>query len=64
MLEELDLKVQEENKRKLNEATANIIGRQNRLEKVKETQKTMKDESTVIGLDPITKQVKTGKNNN
>ena len=64
MLEELDLKVQEENERKLNEATANIIGRQNRLEKEKETQKTMKDESTVIGLDPITKQVKKGKNNN
>ena len=63
MLEELDLKVQEENERNLNEATANIIERQNRLEKEKETQKAMKDESNVIGLEPITK-VKTGKNNN
>ena len=63
MLEELDLKVQEENERKLNEATANIIGRQNRLQKEKEAQKDVQDESTNIKLDP-TKKDKTGRDNN
>ena len=63
MLEELDLKAQEENERKLNEATANIIGRQNRLQKEKEAQKDVQDESTNIKLDP-TKKDKTGRDNN
>ena len=63
MLEELDLKAQEENERKLNEATANIIGRQNRLQKEKEAQKDVQDECTNIKLDP-TKTDKTGRDNN
>ena len=63
MLEELDLKAQEENERKLNEATANIIGRQNRLQKEKEAQKDVEDESTNIKLDS-TKKEKTGRDNN
>ena len=62
MLEELDLKAQEENERKLNEATANIIRRQNRLQKEKESQKDVQDESTSIKLDS-TKKDKTGKDN-
>ena len=62
MLEELELKAQEENERKLNEATANIIGRQNRLQKEKEAQKDVQDESTNIKLDP-TKKDKTGRDN-
>ena len=62
MLEELDLKAQEENERKLNEATANIIGRQNRLQKEKEAQKDVQDESTNLKLEP-TKKDKTGRDN-
>ena len=62
MLEELDLKAQEENERKLNEATANIIGRQNRLQKEKEAQKDVQDESTKFKLEPTEKD-KTGRDN-
>jgi hypothetical protein len=60
LLEEQDLKVQEENERKLNEATANIIERQKRFEKEKETEKAVVTEITSINLDPTAK-VKTGK---
>jgi hypothetical protein len=62
MLEELDLKAQEENERKLNEATANIIGRQNRLQKEKEAQTDVQDESTNFKLEP-TKRDKIGRDN-
>ena len=63
MLEELDLKAQEENERKLNEAAANIIGRQNRLQKEKEALNDVQDESANIKLDPPKKD-KTGRDNN
>ena len=62
-LEELDLKAQEENERKLNEATANIIGRQNRLQKEKESQTDVQNERTSIELDS-TKNGKTGGDKN
>ena len=63
MLEELDLKAQEENERKLNEATANIIGRQNRLQKEKEAQKDVQDKTTNNKLDS-TQRDKIGRDNN
>ena len=63
MLEELDLKAQEENERKLNETTANIIRRQNRLQKEKESQNELQDERLSIKLDSVQKD-KTGRDNN
>eukprot|EP00092_Neocalanus_flemingeri_P005380 GFUD01005797.1.p1 GENE.GFUD01005797.1~~GFUD01005797.1.p1 ORF type:complete len:1109 (+),score=391.68 GFUD01005797.1:341-3667(+) len=63
-LDELDIKAQEENERKLNEATANIIERQKRLEKeTHKEEKALTNESLDINKDLcVTKKAETTQN--